>query len=138
VKGIISSVGALMTWTIIPSMGVQTLLIDYYTRHKRSSKQVKEDIHPLDLKESYLTQRESKQNEKKEETILSPPSAVQRETDIIPVDPIVPVDMPGDIAVGHKKACLGSTKLCKRQRNIQVPQGTSRESKRDFQATLQP
>jgi hypothetical protein len=30
VKGIISSVGALMTWTIIPGTGVQTLLIDYY------------------------------------------------------------------------------------------------------------
>jgi hypothetical protein len=43
------------------------------------------------------------------ETIPSPPSAVQRETNIIPVDPVVPVDpiapvdMPRDIVVGHKR-----------------------------------
>jgi hypothetical protein len=49
-----------------------------------------------------LTQRESKQNEKKEEIIPSPPSAVQRETNIIPADLVAPVDMPRDIAVGHK------------------------------------
>jgi hypothetical protein len=49
-----------------------------------------------------LTQRESKQNEKKEETIPSPPSTVQRETNIILVDPVAPVDMPRDIVVGHK------------------------------------
>jgi hypothetical protein len=36
-------------------------------------------------------------------TITSSPSAVQRETDIIPVDPVVPVDMFRDIAVGHKR-----------------------------------
>ena len=42
------------------------------------------------------------------ETIPSPPSAVQRETNIIPVDLVVPadlvapVDMPKDIAVEHK------------------------------------
>jgi hypothetical protein len=107
-------VGALMTLTIILGTGVQTLLIDYYTRHKRSSKRVKEDIHPPDFRESYLTQRESKQNEKKEETLPSPPSTVQRETDIIPANLVAPVDMPRDIAVGHKKACLGSTKLCKK------------------------
>jgi hypothetical protein len=34
VKGISSSVGALMTWTIIPGMGVQTILIDYYAGEK--------------------------------------------------------------------------------------------------------
>jgi hypothetical protein len=34
------------------------------------------------------------------ETIPSPPSAFQRETDIIPV---APVDMSKDIAVGHKR-----------------------------------
>jgi hypothetical protein len=33
-------------------------------------------------------------------TIPSPPSAVQRETDI---NPVVPVDMFRDIAVGHKR-----------------------------------
>jgi hypothetical protein len=43
------------------------------------------------------------------ETIPSPPSAVQKDTDIIPVDPVVPVDpvapvdMPKDIAVGYKR-----------------------------------
>jgi hypothetical protein len=36
-------------------------------------------------------------------TIPSPPSAVQREKDIIPVDPVAPVDMFRDIAVGHKR-----------------------------------
>jgi hypothetical protein len=50
-----------------------------------------------------LTQRESKQNEKKEETIPSPPSTVQRETNIIPANSVAPVDMPRDIAVGHKR-----------------------------------
>jgi hypothetical protein len=37
------------------------------------------------------------------ETIPSPPSTVQRETNIIPVDPVSPVDMFRDIAVGHKR-----------------------------------
>jgi hypothetical protein len=43
------------------------------------------------------------------ETMPSPPSTVQRETYIIPVDPVVPVDpvapsdMPRDITVGHKR-----------------------------------
>jgi hypothetical protein len=36
------------------------------------------------------------------ETIPSPPSAVQRETNIIPVDPVALVDMSRDIAVGHR------------------------------------
>jgi hypothetical protein len=35
-------------------------------------------------------------------TILSHPSTIQRETNIIPVDPVAPVDMFRDIAVGHK------------------------------------
>jgi hypothetical protein len=35
-------------------------------------------------------------------TIPSSPSTVQRETYIIPVDPVVPVNMFRDIAVGHK------------------------------------
>jgi hypothetical protein len=47
-----------------------------------------------------LTQRDSNKNEKKEEAIPSPPSAIQRETDIIPADPVA---MPKDIAVGHKR-----------------------------------
>jgi hypothetical protein len=40
------------------------------------------------------------------ETIASPPSTVQRETTIIPVDLVdlaSPVDVPRDIAVGHKR-----------------------------------
>jgi hypothetical protein len=36
------------------------------------------------------------------ETIPSPPSAIQRETDITPGYPGSPVDMFRDIAVGHK------------------------------------
>ena len=45
-------------------------------------------------------------SEKKEETIPSPPSAVQRETitdAVDPVDPVAPVDAPRDITVGHKR-----------------------------------
>jgi hypothetical protein len=44
--------------------------------------------------------------EKKEETIPSPPLAVQRDTTIDPidpVDPVAPIDVPRDIAVGHKR-----------------------------------
>jgi hypothetical protein len=37
------------------------------------------------------------------ETIPSPPSVVHRETDMIPVDPVAPVDIPRDITVGHKR-----------------------------------
>jgi hypothetical protein len=36
-------------------------------------------------------------------TIPSPSSTIQRETHIIPVDPVSPVDMFRDIAVGHKR-----------------------------------
>jgi hypothetical protein len=57
--GIISSVGYLITWTIIPSKRLQTLLIDYYAgqrRHKISSNQIKEDFHPSEFREIYLTQ----------------------------------------------------------------------------------
>jgi hypothetical protein len=34
---------------------------------------------------------------------LLPPSTVQRETIIDPVDLVAPVDVPKDIAVGHKR-----------------------------------
>jgi hypothetical protein len=37
------------------------------------------------------------------ETIPSLPSTFQRETNIIPVDPVAPVDVSRDIAVGHKR-----------------------------------
>jgi hypothetical protein len=70
------------------------------------------------------------------ETIPSPPSTIQRETDITSGYPGSPFDMFRDIALGDKKkAYLDS--LCKRQRNIQASQGTFRESKRDFRAILQ-
>ena len=42
-------------------------------------------------------------NEKKEETLPSPPSTVQRETVTDPVDPVAPVDVPRYIAIGHKR-----------------------------------
>jgi hypothetical protein len=45
-------------------------------------------------------------SEKNEEKIPSPPSTIQRETiiDLVdPVDLIAPVDVPKDIAVGHKR-----------------------------------
>jgi hypothetical protein len=38
------------------------------------------------------------------ETVPSPPSIVQRETDIIPANPVAPVDMFRDIVVGHKRS----------------------------------
>ena len=41
--------------------------------------------------------------EKKEETIPSPPSTVQRETITDPVDPVAPVDVPRDVVVGQKR-----------------------------------
>jgi hypothetical protein len=37
------------------------------------------------------------------ETIPSPPSAFQREIDIILADPVAPIDMPKDIVVGNKR-----------------------------------
>jgi hypothetical protein len=52
---------------------------------------------------AFRRSRES-QMEIDSETVPSPPSAVQRETVIDPVDPVVPpVDVPRDIAVGHKR-----------------------------------
>jgi hypothetical protein len=33
------------------------------------------------------------------ETIPSPPSAIQMETDIIPANPVAPIDMSRDIAI---------------------------------------
>jgi hypothetical protein len=68
---------------------------------------------------SFKIQRESLDSEgvklfkKKEETLPSPPSGVQRETTIDPVDPI---DVPRDIAVGHKR-------LAQDQQNLQEAEG---------------
>jgi hypothetical protein len=55
----------------------------------------------LELEISLQRTRESHM-EIDSETIPSLPSTVQRETNIIPTDPISPVDMSIDIAVGHK------------------------------------
>ena len=69
------------------------------------------------------------------ETIPSPPSAVQRETNIILVDPVVradrvaPIDMPRDIIVGHKMPAWARKTLQEAEGHT-TPQGTSRESKR--------
>jgi hypothetical protein len=58
--------------------------------------------------EEEIAFRRSKESqmENDNETIPSPPSTVQRETIIDPidlVDPVAPVDVPRDIAVGHKR-----------------------------------
>jgi hypothetical protein len=56
------------------------------------------------LEEEIVFQRSiESQMEINSKTIPSPPSAVQRETYIIPVDPVAPVDMFRDIAVGYKR-----------------------------------
>jgi hypothetical protein len=56
------------------------------------------------LEEEIAFQRSKEsQMEIDSETIPSPPSTFQRETDIIPADPVAPVDMSRDIAVGHKR-----------------------------------
>jgi hypothetical protein len=51
---------------------------------------------------AFQRSRES-QMEIDSETIPSPPSVVHMETNIIPADPVSPVDMSRDIAVGHKR-----------------------------------
>jgi hypothetical protein len=61
---------------------------------------------------------------RKRQYLLPLQQFIGRQT-LFPSDPVAPVDIPKDIAVGHKKAYLGSTKLCRRQRNIQFPQGAS-------------
>jgi hypothetical protein len=58
------------------------------------------------------------------ETIYSPPSAIQRETYIIPTNPIAPTDITKDITVGHKRHAQDLQNSARRQRDIQVPQGT--------------
>jgi hypothetical protein len=70
--------------------------------------------------------------EKKEETIPSPPSAVQRETvidPVDPVDPVAPVDVPRDIAVGQKRPAWARQTLQEAEGHA-APRGTFRESKR--------
>jgi hypothetical protein len=67
--------------------------------------------------------------EKNEETVPSPPSAVQRETVTTPVDPVAPVDVPRDIAVGHKSHALARQTLQEAEGHAS-PRGIFRESKR--------
>jgi hypothetical protein len=82
---------------------------------------------------SFKLQRESldsegvKLFEKKEETIPSPPSTVQMEKTIDPVDPVSPVslvDIPRDIAVGHKRLAWAQQTLQEEEVHV-APQGTS-------------
>jgi hypothetical protein len=65
-------------------------------------------------------------SEKKEDTIHSPPSAVQRETGIDPVDsvdPVAPVDVPRDIAVGQKRPTWAQQTLQEAEGHA-APRGT--------------
>jgi hypothetical protein len=84
---------------------------------------------------SFRLQRESldsegvKLFEKKEETVPSPPSIVQREIAIVPIDPVAPVDVPRDIAVGHKRPAWDRQTLQEEEGHA-TPQGTFRESKK--------
>jgi hypothetical protein len=59
----------------------------------------------ISLEEEISFQRSRKsQMEINSDTMPSLPSIVQRETNIIPVDLVAPVDMFKDIVVGHKRA----------------------------------
>jgi hypothetical protein len=60
---------------------------------------------------------------KKEETITSPSSAVQRETIIDPVDHVSPVDLPRDIAVGQKRPAWARQTLQEAEGHA-TPRGT--------------
>jgi hypothetical protein len=60
-------------------------------------------------------------------TIPSPPSAVQREKDIIPV---APVDMFRDIAVGHKRSTY--THSARGKETYKPLKAHSEKAKRDF------
>jgi hypothetical protein len=68
-------------------------------------------------------------SEKKEETVHSPPSAIQRETIIDPVDPVAPVDVPRDIVVGQKRPTWAQQTLQEAEGHA-TPRGTFQESKR--------
>jgi hypothetical protein len=58
-KGIIPGMGALMSWTIIPSTGVQILSVGYYPTTGGRQSSVESYVYPLDFRGSHLTQRES-------------------------------------------------------------------------------
>jgi hypothetical protein len=57
------------------------------------------------------------------ETIPSPPPTVQRETTIIPVDLVAPVDILRDIAIGHKRPAWARQTLQEAEGHA-TPQGT--------------
>jgi hypothetical protein len=67
--------------------------------------------------------------EKKEETIPSPPSAVQRVTTIDPVDLVAPVDVHRDMAVGRERPTWARQTLLEAEEHA-TPRDTFRESKR--------
>jgi hypothetical protein len=67
--------------------------------------------------------------EKKEEIVPSPPSAVHRETMIDLVDPVAPIDVPKDIAVGQKRPAWTRQTL-QEAKGHAAPRGTFRERKR--------
>jgi hypothetical protein len=60
------------------------------------------------------------------ETITSPPSIVHRETTI---NPVAPVNIPRDIAVGHTRFSWAQQTMQEEEGHA-ASQGTSRESKR--------
>jgi hypothetical protein len=63
--------------------------------------QTSRDVSP---KEDIVFQRSRESHmEIDSKTIPSPPSTVQRETNIIPIDPVALVDMFRDIVVGNKR-----------------------------------
>jgi hypothetical protein len=57
------------------------------------------------------------------ETMPSPPSIVQRETTIVPVDPVAPVNVPRDTVVGHKSS-TGARQTLQEAEGHTTPQGT--------------
>jgi hypothetical protein len=63
------------------------------------------------------------------EIIPSPPSAIQRETFIDPIDPVAPIDVPKDIEVGHKMSAWARQTLQEAEGHVS-PRGTFRERKR--------
>jgi hypothetical protein len=87
---------------------------------------------------AFRRSRES-QMEIDSETIPSPPSAVQRETAIDPVDPIAPVDVPKDIVAGHKRTAWARQTL-QEVEDMQFLEAHSERARdhKDFRATFHP
>jgi hypothetical protein len=75
--------------------------------------------------------------EKKEETLPSPLQQFRGRQPLF--DPVAPVDMPRDIAVGHKRPVWARQTLQEAEGHA-TPQGTSERARdqRDFRATFQP